>query len=241
MGDVSSQAAYLQDCYNREFEAVVEEANGKYIVLQKTFFYPDSGGQPYDTGMLMTEDGRMFKVIFVGKFGNNISHELDQEGLKPGDKVKGMVDWERRYAHMRMHTAIHILCAVINKISGAQITGNQIGVEKTRIDFSLDNFDREQIKRYEEETNRIINNAHDVEFKFMSREDALEIPSVVKLQMEFPKDVETIRLVDIVGFDVQACGGTHVKNTSEVRGIRVIKAENKGRNNRRIYFELAGE
>lgn len=130
-----------------------------------------------------------------------------------------------------------MLSAVIHKETGALITGNQIGDTKTRVDFSLKDFDRSQIKSFEEKTNEIIDQNIKVNIKILSGEEAFKIPSIVKLKMDLPS-MEEVRIIDLVGFDAQACGGTHVRNTSEIGHIETIKAENKGRNNRRIYFRL---
>lgn len=229
---------YHKDSYLREFDSTVESVSGgKYIVLEDTIFYPNSGGQPHDTGTL-SSSGETYDVAYVGRFNGKISHEVDKPGLKTGDVVSGKIDWERRHALMRSHTAGHILSSIINKEAGAEITGNQIGLEKTRIDFNLEEFDRERIKDFENQANNIISRNLPVEVKILFREQALEIPSVFRLAKGFPEDINEIRVVSIDGVDAQACAGTHVKNTSEIGGIEVVKAENKGRNNRRIYFKL---
>ncbi len=236
-------ALYLMDCYAKEFEATVEEVAGdRFVILDKTAFYPDSGGQPHDTGVLVREgDGREFPVTYTRKMDDLISHEVaiadSGSGLAAGDRVTGRIDWERRYLFMRSHTACHVLSAVIHKETGALITGNRIGDAKTRVDFSLKDFDRSEIKSFEEKTNEIIDQNLPVEIKILSKEDALKMPSIVKLKMDLP-DREEIRVIDIVGYDAQACGGTHVRNTGEIGHIEVVKAENKGKNNRRIYFRL---
>ncbi len=228
---------YLNDSYLKEFEAVVEEINnGKYIVLSETLFYPNGGGQPCDIGMI-TKDGEEYKVVYVGKFEGKISHEVDKEGLKVGDKVKGEIDWARRHKLMRYHTAAHIVSGVFNKETGALITGNQLDLEKGRIDFDLENFDREKIDEYFKKANEIVKKDLQVKTYYITREEALEIPELAKLAKGL-LNVENVRVVDIVGFDRQACGGTHVKSLSEVGEIEFIKAENKGKSNRRVYFRL---
>ncbi|MEA1909138.1 MAG: alanyl-tRNA editing protein AlaXM [Euryarchaeota archaeon] len=234
---------YLLDCYTREFEAtVMDVADDRFIMLDRTAFYPDSGGQPHDTGVLVREeDGREFPVTYTRKMDDLISHEVaiadSGSVLAAGDRVTGRIDWERRYLFMRSHTACHVLSAVIHKETGALITGNRIGEAKTRVDFSLLDFDRSEIKSFEEKTNEIIDQNLPVEIKILSKEEARRIPSIVKLKMDLP-DREEIRVIDIVGYDSQACGGTHVGNTGEIGHIEVVKAENKGKNNRRIYFRL---
>jgi len=230
-------ALYLNDCYLKEFEAtVVNVIDDRFVILDKSAFYPNAGGQPNDLGVLV-RDGSEYPVVHVRKTDDLISHEIADPGLMVGDHVTGRIDWGRRYLFMRSHTACHVLSAVINKETGALITGNQIGEAKTRVDFSLKDFDRSQIKSFEEKTNEIIDQEIPVEIKILPAEEALEMPSIVKLKMDLP-EMEEIRIIDIVGFDAQACGGTHVRNTGEIGRIEVVKAENKGKNNRRIYFRL---
>lgn len=232
------EALYLLDCYLKEFEATIENVKDeKFIVLNKTAFYPNSGGQPHDTGMLIKDD-LDYPVIYAGKFGVDISHEVSRTGLSKGDKVKGIINWDRRYDFMKYHTACHILSAVIHNETGAQISGNQIGEDKTRVDFSLNDFDRKQIKSYEAKVNEIINKKLPVTINIMSKDEAFTIPSVVKLRDAFPPESQEIRVISIPDVDQQACGGTHVANTDEIPNIEIFKAENKGKNNRRIYFRF---
>ncbi|MBI4451088.1 alanyl-tRNA editing protein [Candidatus Woesearchaeota archaeon] len=232
-------ALYLEDSYLQEFDAtVVSVKDGKYVVLDQTAFYPQGGGQPCDYGELV-KDGTRFKMLSVGKFEGSISHEVDAVGLHPGDKVHGVVDWQRRHKLMRMHTAAHLLSAVFHKEAGALITGNQLDVEQSRIDFSLDAFDKDKINEYAAKANGYVKQALPVTVKFMPRVEAMKIPDVVKLANALPPDVHTLRIVEIQGVDVQADGGTHVRNTAEVGTITVVKTENKGKNNRRVYFSVA--
>lgn len=235
---MAGETLYLNDCYLKEWEAEVVRADKKFIVLDRTAFYPNAGGQPWDEGEIVWTDGGLFKIVFVGKFGGDISHEVDREGLQAGDKVKCRVDWDRRHVFMRYHTAAHIISAVVNKETGAMITGNQIGLDKTRFDFSLENFDRELIQSYEKKANDIIKKSLPVSTKFMPREEVLRDPDLVKLAKGMPDSIQTFRIVDIEGFDRQACGGTHVKNTSEIGTLKILRLENKGKNNRRMYFKL---
>ncbi len=233
------EALYLEDCYMKEFNAYVESVEkGRFVVLDKTAFYPNSGGQPYDTGRIIDEEGNEYKVVYVGKFNGRISHEVDREGLKKGDKVKGVIDWDRRYRLMRYHTAAHILSEVIHKETGARVTGNQLSLEKGRIDFDLKDFNKEKIKEYEKKANEVIERNLEVKKYFMPKEEAFKNPDLFTLKNVLPPDVNNIRIVEVVGFDISACGGTHVDNTSEIKGIEIIKAENKGRENRRVYFKL---
>lgn len=233
-----ANALYMDDSYLTEFEAtVVSVKNSKFVVLDRTAFYAQGGGQPFDTGKLIRDDEE-FKVVFVGKFDGEISHEVDREGLKPGDKVKGIVDWDRRYAHMRYHTASHVLSAILHKEAGAKITGNQLAADKFRIDFDLENFDRELIDKYVTMANAALEKDLPVKVSYLNRGEAMKIPGVVKLAGALPPDVETLRIVEIGDVDFQADGGTHVNSTKECGQLTLLKAENKGKSNRRIYLEL---
>ncbi len=229
------EALYLNDCYLKEFEATVVEANGRFVVLGQTAFYPESGGQPSDHGLLKSEKGN-FIVKFVKKISGKIQHEVDNEGLAAGDKIKGEVDWFRRYRLMRYHTAAHVISGIVNSMTGALITGNQLGEDKSRVDFDLENFNPEIIKEVEIKSNEAIQKNIEVSIENMPREKALEIPSVFKLKMMLPETLQTLRIVSIWELDRQACGGTHLKNTSEIGKIFIVKTENKGKNNRRLYF-----
>jgi misacylated tRNA(Ala) deacylase len=237
MTDTMTDTIYQKDSYLKEIDAKIIKAEGKSIQLDKTIFYPTGGGQPGDTGILR-RDGKDFKVINTKKAGSEIIHEVDSEGMAAGDIVRCVIDWPRRHRLMRGHTACHLLCNVVNKATGALITGNQIGEDRCRIDMDLENFDREQMAGFESGVNEIIAAAVDVEIRFLPREEAFRIPEVLKLKNVLPPNVDIIRIVDIKGFDEQACGGTHVKNTAEIKGITITAAENKGKNNRRIYFSL---
>ncbi len=229
---------YLKDSYLKEWEAEVLEVNqDKFILLDKTAFYPASGGQPNDEGVIIRE-GEEFKVVYCGKFDGKVSHEVDKPGLKTGDKVKCEIDWGRRYRLMRMHTAVHILSEVFYKDTQCLITGGQLGIEKSRMDFALQEYDPEKIKGYIGKANEIIAKGLEVSIKFLPREEAVKLPQVSKLAKGLPESLQVIRIVDIGGFDIQADGGTHVKNTSEIGKIKLLKIDNRGKNNRRIYFML---
>jgi len=229
---------YMDDSYLKEFEAVVESIkDGKYVVLDKTAFYPTGGGQPHDTGTMIC-NGEEYPVVYVGKFSGVISHEVGKLGLKEGDKVLGKMTWDRRYRLMRMHTAAHIIDAVLYNEAGALCTGNQLGTDKSRIDFSLDVLDRDKIQQYIGIANEWVKKAIDVKIYSLPREEALKIPGIVKLAGAMPPEVTELRIVDIPGIDIQADGGTQVKNTSEIGEISLVSVENKGKNNRRMYYTI---
>ena len=229
---------YLEDSYLKEFDATVAKADGKFIILDNTAFYPNGGGQPNDTGVIKRGDGTEFRVVFAIKKDGNVSHEVDSEGLGEGDRVHCVIDWPRRYALMRMHTAAHILSAIMNRETGALITGNQLGERESRIDFSLETLDRKKIAGYVRKANDAVAAAIDVKHYYMATEEAMKIEGVVKLAKALPPSVNELHIMEIAGIDRQADGGTHVANTKEVGIIELLKIENKGKNNRRIYYAL---
>jgi len=231
----------MDDSYVREFEAVVTSIKDeKYVVLDTTAFYPNSGGQPHDTGRFICGDEE-YQVIFVGKFGD-ISHEVSRPGLKVGDKIKGVIDWDRRYRLMRSHTASHVLSAVFHDDYGALITGNALSLEKIRTDFSIEHFDRAIIDEAVRKTNEFLAKDLPVEISYMPREEALKDPAMVKLAGAMPPNVEELRIVTIGEgdqmVDREADGGTHVKSTAECGQVELIRADNKGKANRRVYVCL---
>ncbi len=232
-----TELLYMRDCYLKEFDASVVSVEGNLVELDKTAFYPLGGGQPNDTGKIFS-NSREFSVVNVFKKEGKVFHEVDKEGLKPGDKVKGIIDWKRRYKLMRMHTAAHVLSEVIHRETKALITGNQLGLEHSRIDYNLENFDREKILECVERANEIIKKDLPVKIYFLKREEALKIPNISKLAKFVPPNLPELRIVEIEGFDIQADGGTHVKRLSEIGKIKIVKMENKGKNNRRVYYEL---
>jgi len=233
-----TRALYLDDSYLRECDAtVVSIKDGKYVVLDETIFYPKGGGQPWDTGKITKQDD-IYNVVHVGKFSGEISHEVDRPGLIEGDKVHCVLHWERRYKLMRSHTAAHVFASLLCTGTGALVTGNQLE-EKIRFDFSLEDFNREILEEYSDRANELFRRDIPVKWYELPRQEALTIPGVVKMAEAFPPDIPYLRIVEIVGVDRQADGGTHVKNLREVGQIRLLKAENKGKNNRRVYFTLA--
>jgi len=227
------------DSYLKESDAiVVSVTDGKYVVLDQTIFYPKGGGQPSDTGQ-MAKDAKVFDVVYVGKFSGEISHEVDRAGLQVGDKVHLILNWQRRYKLMRSHTAAHALASLLNQGTDALITGNQLEEDHVRFDFSLEKFDRELLEGYVEKTNRLFGTDVSVKWYDLPRDEAMQIPGVVKMAGAFPPDIPVLRIVEIVGVDRQADGGTHVRNLKEVGKIELLKTENKGKSNRRLYFKLS--
>jgi misacylated tRNA(Ala) deacylase len=226
---------FWEDAYVTEFDATVSSVNGNQVVLDQTAFNPRGGGLVGDLGTL---DGvRVLDTIKAS--ADSIAHVLEgTHSLAPGNTVHGVLDWNRRHRIMRMHTSAHLLSAIFNKETGALITGNQIEPDKSRIDFSLDDFDREKMLVYCTQANEAIAENPPVKTYFMKREEALKIPGITKLASVMPPDVKDLRIVEIEGHDLQADGGVHVKNLGEVGKIEPLKFENKGKSNRRMYFTI---
>ena len=231
-------ALYMDNCYLKEFEAIVESVkDDKYVALDKTAFYPLGGGVACDTGVLLRDDEE-FPVVYVEKFDDKISHEVSKPGLKAGDKVIGIINWERRYKLMKLHTAAHLLASIFHNKGNALITGNKIEPDNARMDFSLENFDKQIIDNYCKIANELIQKNAPVKIHYMKREEALKIPDMVKLANKMPPDVEILRIVEIEGVDKQADGGCHVNSLKEIGEIEILKIENKGKSNRRVYFDV---
>ncbi|MHA2052411.1 MAG: alanine--tRNA ligase-related protein [Candidatus Hodarchaeales archaeon] len=231
-------ALYIEDMNLKEFDAeVISVTDGKYVVLDQTAFYPKSGGVANDLGTLTSGD-KEYSVVYVGKFGGKISHEVNEAGLEIGDRVIGKLDWERRYLLMRYHTAAHVLSGAFYKFLKAKITGNEISLDHGRIDFNLENFDRSLIEEQVENSNKIIQEDHNVETYELSRKEVEADPDLTKLVMGLPKNLDTFRIVDITNFDKQPDGGCHVQSLGEIGVIKIKKLVNKGKNNRRLYFIL---
>ncbi|HYA56146.1 MAG TPA: alanyl-tRNA editing protein [Nitrososphaerales archaeon] len=225
---------FWEDMYAREFDARVESAEGTRVVLDQTAFNPRGGGLVSDTGTLART-----RVLEVLKEGEEIFHVLESPaGLGPGALVHGVLDWDRRLRIMRMHTSAHILSAVVNRETGALITGNQISPDQSRVDFNLDDFDKEKISSYIDRVNEEVARGLEVRTYFMKREEALANPGFVKLANAMPPSVDTLRIVQIGDVDTQADGGVHVKNTLEIGKVVAVKCENKGKSNRRLYFTV---
>src|SRR3989344_1238847 len=235
-----AEALYMEDSYLKEFDAVVKAVSkGKYVILDRTAFFPKGGGIEYDTGVITRKsDYKEFKVVFVGKFDGEISHEVDQEGLKEGDEVHCRLDWDRRYLLMRYHTAAHVLSGVFYKEYGLMMTGNQMTLEKGRMDMNMEEMDPEMISEGFKKANELIKKDFPVEIYSKTKEEAEKDPTLFKLAIGFPHKLDKIRIVDIKGFDAQADGGCHVQSLKEIGKRRFTEAINKGKENRRVYFVL---
>jgi misacylated tRNA(Ala) deacylase len=233
-----TNALYMDDSYLKTWKAkVVSVKEDKYIILDQTAFYPKGGGQNGDEGFI-EKNGEKFRVVYVGKFSGEISHEVDKPGLKEGDEVSCDLDWERRYTYMRYHTASHLISNILYRRANAKITGNQIEMDKTRMDFSMIDYSPEKLRTYVDEANNIIDQDLPITIGYMSREGALQKPELARLAMGLPKNIKEFRIVKIGDIDEQIDGGTHISHLKEIGKIEVIKTVNKGKNNRRMYFIL---
>ena len=225
---------FWEDMYLREFTARVERNEGDAVVLDQTAFNPRGGGLVSDTGTV--QGARVFEVT---KEGEEILHRIEPPTtFKPGDLVSGTLDWERRHRIMRMHTTAHILSSVVNRETGALITGNQISPEESRVDFNLESFDKEKMSAYIDSVNKAASRGLDVRTYFMKRDEAMAVPGLVKLAKAAPPTLDVLRIVEIGDVDTQADGGVHVKNTSEIGTVVGLRTENKGKSNRRMYFTV---
>ena len=241
-----TRKVYWEDSYIRKFQATVIDASDESVILDRTAFYPAGGGQPADTGII-TAGGTVFKVTDTRKAGEDVSHFVSGFSGKIGDIVGGEIDWDRRYQHMKYHTAIHLIDAVVNRNPeyAGIITGSQIYEDRARVDFALEGFSMEQANEFIRQSNLIIGEKHPVRSYFISAEEAAGIENLARTApgRDLLKTMDKVRIVEIEGIDRQADGGTHVSSLAEIGKITLSKIENKGRNNKRmvIVLESGGE
>lgn len=239
-----TELLYQTDSYLRSFDAMATAAQPEMraVILDRTAFYPGGGGQPHDLGELRAGD-HVWPVVKVQKTDEGIAHVLGGEATlllpAPGDRVTGQIDWERRYRLMRTHTAMHILCGVIFRDYGAQVTGGNMEPGAGRMDFEFETLQGDFVREVEAAINREVTAARDVRVRILPREEAFQIPDLIRTKINLlPEGIREVRTIEIVGLDLQADGGTHVHNTSEVGAIRVSDYKSKGKINKRIYIEL---
>jgi misacylated tRNA(Ala) deacylase len=232
-----TELLYLTDAYLTEFDATIAASEDDRVVLDRTAFYPTGGGQPHDTGRLLWEGGAA-TVVEVRKDGE-VWHRLEG-GLPPaGAAVHGVVDWERRHALMRTHTALHVLCGVIWNEWGVPVTGGNMEPLAARMDFEFDPLPEGFGARVEGLVNDELAADRPIEVSFLRRSEAVLDADLIRTKVSLvPESVPEIRVVDIVGLDKQADGGTHVASTGQVGRIRVVKTESKGKGNKRIRLEV---
>lgn len=231
-----TQELFRDDSYLKSCRARVVASGPEGVVLDRTVFYPMGGGQPGDTGTLIFDDGKRLAVTDTRKGEARILHLLAPGSEAPaiGSELTAEIDWDRRHRHMRMHTSLHLLCAVIP----AGVTGGQIGAERSRLDFDPGDvvFDKDKI---EAEINRLIGENHQVAPRWIDEAELDAKPDLVRtMSVKPPRGTGKIRLLDIAGVDLQPCGGTHVARTGEIGRIAVEKIESKGKRNRRVVLAL---
>ena len=237
-----TELLYQTDSYLHSFDASVEaiDEENHAMVLDRTAFYPGGGGQPYDLGTL-TINGAEIPLQRARKIGGQVIHILPPEASLPpiGSKVHAELDWERRYALMRTHTAMHILCGVIFRDYGASVTGGDMDPLKGRMDFEFETMHKDLVQEIEASINQEIVKAHPIKVDILPRAVAFQIPDLIRTKINLlPEGIQEVRVVEIVGLDLQADGGTHVNNTSEVGHIRILDYKSKGKINKRIYVEV---
>jgi misacylated tRNA(Ala) deacylase len=236
-----TERIYSVDSYAREMaaEVVATDVDDGRVLLDRTVFYPGGGGQPVDVGELAIGDDRL-QVVRVKQDSDGVWHWLEGGLPKVGTKVIGRIDWDRRYRLMRTHTSMHALCGVIWERFRSPVTGGNMEPGHGRLDFEIPNWDASHRDPVEQALNEAIARHLPVEVSFMDREEADLEPSLIRTKVNLiPPSVRRIRVIDIVGLDRQADGGTHVANTTEVGTVRIVNAVNKGRINRRLEIALA--
>jgi misacylated tRNA(Ala) deacylase len=231
---VPTELLYLRDAYRRSFTATVTAVDGARVCLDRTAFYPTGGGQPHDTGRLGDA-----AVTEVRKDGNEVWHTVEGRLPAAGTPVEGAIDWPRRHALMRTHTALHVLCGVIWNEWATAVTGGNMEPLAARMDFEFDPLPEGFGVRVEELVNTELRAARPIEVSFLPRDTALSDQDLIRTKVNLiPESVAEIRVVDIVGLDKQADGGTHVARTDEVGAVRVLKTESKGKGNKRIRLAV---
>ena len=233
-----TELLFHEHSYLKKFDATVTDVADVGVALDRTAFYIGGGGQPSDTGTL-NAGGRDYAVTGVKRDGGLLVHVIDGDKPETGDLVSGHIDWERRYQLMRTHTALHILCGVVWRDYGALVTGGNMQPGEARMDFELERMSADFAEEVEAKINEEVAAARSVLAANLSREDAEEIPDLIRTKINLlPAHIREVRTIDIQGLDVQADGGTHVNNTTEVGRIRVIGHESKGRINKRLRIAL---
>jgi misacylated tRNA(Ala) deacylase len=241
--ELAATELFAVDAYRSEFEAEIAEIDhdSHRVLLSRTAFFPGGGGQPPDIGWL-TIRGRRLAVAKTGRDNGRVWHWLDlPDGLEaaPGDSVLGELDWPRRHLTMRTHTALHILCGVIWAEYQIPVTGGNMDVGSGRLDFPFDAMSAELGERMERRINEEIAAARDIVVEFLGRDLADEDPALIRTSANLiPRSIDPLRIIDIVGLDKQADGGTHVHSTDEVGRVRVVKTESKGKGNKRIRLAV---
>ena len=241
-GSGPTEELAAQDAYLAEAEGSVLQVADDGLFLDRTVFYARGGGQPGDIGIIRWDGGEVEVLDTVRRDGVPVHVVAESSDLPgPGTPVHGLIDWERRYRTMKTHTALHALSGVIFRDFGAKVTGGNMEPGVARMDFELDGISVEFGQEVERRLNEELTRGYPTEIIYMARQEALKDPDLIRTKVNLiPEWVKEIRVVDIVGLDRQADGGTHVASTLEVGGVRVVKTESKGKANKRMRIELAG-
>jgi misacylated tRNA(Ala) deacylase len=237
---VSDNICY-RDAYAREVEAdvVAVDPEANAVLLDRTVFYPGGGGQPADAGTLESASGGSWAVIGAKKRGDDIWHMLDGELPAAGTHVTALLDWERRHALMRTHTALHVLCGVVWRNYRASVTGGNMEPLSGRMDFEFETMAAELVAEIEQRVNEEIAADREIRVAVLPRDDAFAIPDLIRTKINLlPEGIREVRTIEIVGLDLQADGGTHVARTSQIGHVRVTGYESKGRINKRIRIAV---
>lgn len=237
-----TELLYQTDSYLQEFTATVTAVEGQAVTLDQTAFYPGGGGQPCDLGTL-TAGGATWPVVKVRRgdssTGQDVLHIVEGEPPAVGRQVVGRIDWPRRYDFMRLHSALHILCGVIWRDYGAQVTGGNMEPGRARMDFEFERMQADLVHEIEERINAEVAAARPIHVAILPREEAFQIPDLIRTKINLlPEGIHKVRTVAIEGLDLQADGGTHVANTREVGRIRIVDYKSKGRINKRLIIAL---
>lgn len=237
-----TELLYQTDSYLQEFDAgvVTVRAEERAVILDRTAFYPGGGGQPCDFGSL-TIAGVVYPLEKVKKQGEDILHFLGGTAPMPstGAASHGTLDWARRHKLMRTHTALHVLCGTVFRDYGALVTGGDMEPLHGRMDFEFETMRGDLVREIEATVNKEVQAARDIRVKILPREEAFQIPDLIRTKINLlPEGISQVRTVEIVGLDLQADGGTHVRNTKEIGAIRVTDYKSKGAINKRIYIEV---
>ena len=233
---MSDNLAYT-DAYARSVPARVLGTDGGAVLLDRTVFYPGGGGQPADSGWLRTDDGGAWRVTGARKTGDEVWHQLEEGADLPavGTEVTAELDWDRRHALMRTHSALHVLCGVIFRDWGASVTGGNMEPLAGRMDFEFETMAGELVAEIERRVNAEVVADREIRVNVLPRAEAFAIPDLIRTKINLlPEGISEVRTIEIVGLDLQADGGTHVSHTAEIGRVRVTGYESKGRINKRI-------
>jgi misacylated tRNA(Ala) deacylase len=240
--ELAATELFAVDAYRQEFDATVTEVDreGGRVRLARTAFYPGGGGQPCDLGTLRTAAGDL-AVTGVRRERGAIWHAVDGDLPDVGEEVQGVLDWGRRHLLMRTHTALHVLCGVIWADHGIPVTGGNMEPGRGRLDFPFPAMSADLGVRIERRINEEIERAHEIVVDFLPRSVADADPAMIRTAANLiPQEIDPLRVIDIVGLDRQADGGTHVLSTAEVGAVRVTGTESKGKDNKRVRIEVTG-